>query len=82
MFVREIHYLQCCIIKVHQIFHHIVTTGKFEGKRGWGRLREKILDGLVRWHGKRTTEQAHRDNTKQKVVELWPSASVDAALDR
>ncbi|GFN98551.1 hypothetical protein PoB_002505700 [Plakobranchus ocellatus] len=26
---------------------HLVTTGKFEGKRSRGRQREKIMDGLA-----------------------------------
>ncbi|GFO23298.1 RNA-directed DNA polymerase from mobile element jockey-like [Plakobranchus ocellatus] len=30
---------------------HLVTTGKFEGKRGRGRPREKIIDGLATWLG-------------------------------
>ncbi|GFO41523.1 hypothetical protein PoB_006802800 [Plakobranchus ocellatus] len=30
---------------------HLVTTGKFEGKRSRGRQREKIMDGLVTWLG-------------------------------
>ena len=30
---------------------HLVTTGILEGKRGRGRQREKILDGLTSWLG-------------------------------
>ncbi|GFO42878.1 hypothetical protein PoB_006938300 [Plakobranchus ocellatus] len=30
---------------------HLVTTGKFEGKRGRGRQRDKIMDGLATWLG-------------------------------
>ncbi|GFO28844.1 hypothetical protein PoB_005534900 [Plakobranchus ocellatus] len=30
---------------------HLVTTGKFEGKRIRGRQREKIMDGLATWLG-------------------------------
>ncbi|GFO08574.1 telo2-interacting protein 2-like [Plakobranchus ocellatus] len=30
---------------------HLVTTGKFEGKRSRGRQREKIMDGLATWFG-------------------------------
>ncbi|GFO47311.1 eukaryotic translation initiation factor 3 subunit f [Plakobranchus ocellatus] len=30
---------------------HLVTTGKFEGKRGRGKQREKIMDGLATWLG-------------------------------
>ncbi|GFO47431.1 hypothetical protein PoB_007393600 [Plakobranchus ocellatus] len=30
---------------------HLVTTGKFEGKRNRGRQREKIMDGLATWLG-------------------------------
>ncbi|GFO12183.1 hypothetical protein PoB_003868800 [Plakobranchus ocellatus] len=30
---------------------HLVTTGKFEGKRSKGRQREKIMDELATWLG-------------------------------
>ncbi|GFO00844.1 RNA-directed DNA polymerase from mobile element jockey [Plakobranchus ocellatus] len=30
---------------------HLVTTGKFEGKRGRERQREKIMDGMATWLG-------------------------------
>ncbi|GFO29423.1 endonuclease-reverse transcriptase [Plakobranchus ocellatus] len=30
---------------------HLVTTGKFEGKRSRGRQSEKIMDGLATWLG-------------------------------
>ncbi|GFO20431.1 hypothetical protein PoB_004693600 [Plakobranchus ocellatus] len=30
---------------------HLVTTGKFEGKRSRGRQREKIMDELATWLG-------------------------------
>ncbi|GFN97452.1 UDP-glucuronosyltransferase 2a1-like [Plakobranchus ocellatus] len=30
---------------------HLVTTGKFEGKRSRGRQREKMMDGLATWLG-------------------------------
>ncbi|GFO17397.1 hypothetical protein PoB_004390200 [Plakobranchus ocellatus] len=30
---------------------HLVTTGKFGGKRSRGRQREKIMDGLATWLG-------------------------------
>ncbi|GFO27294.1 hypothetical protein PoB_005379900 [Plakobranchus ocellatus] len=30
---------------------HLVTTGKFEGKRSRGRQMEKIMDGLATWLG-------------------------------
>ncbi|GFN97612.1 eukaryotic translation initiation factor 3 subunit f [Plakobranchus ocellatus] len=30
---------------------HLVTAGKFEGKRSRGRQREKIMDGLATWLG-------------------------------
>ncbi|GFO10321.1 hypothetical protein PoB_003682600 [Plakobranchus ocellatus] len=30
---------------------HLVTTGKFEGKRSRGRRRGKIMDGLATWLG-------------------------------
>ncbi|GFO34667.1 hypothetical protein PoB_006117200 [Plakobranchus ocellatus] len=29
----------------------LLGTGKFEGKRGRGRQREKIMDGLATWLG-------------------------------
>ena len=28
---------------------HLITTGMMEGKRGRGRQREKMLDGLTSW---------------------------------
>jgi hypothetical protein len=28
---------------------HLITTGKIEGKKGRGRPREKLLDGLAKW---------------------------------
>ncbi|GFN89685.1 RNA-directed DNA polymerase from mobile element jockey [Plakobranchus ocellatus] len=30
---------------------HLVTTGKFEGKRSGGRQGEKMVDGLATWLG-------------------------------
>ncbi|GFN81086.1 hypothetical protein PoB_000759200 [Plakobranchus ocellatus] len=30
---------------------HLVTTGKFEGRRSRGRQREKLMDGLATWLG-------------------------------
>ena len=36
------------VIRRNQL-EHLVTTGKFDGKRGRGRPREKMLDSLVDW---------------------------------
>lgn len=36
---------------------HIVTTGKIIGRRDRGRQREKILDGLTKWQGKKLTTE-------------------------
>ena len=36
------------VIKRNQL-EHLVTTGKFDGKRGRGRPREKMLDSLAEW---------------------------------
>ena len=47
---------------------HMVTTGKIEGKRDRGRQREKMLDGLTRWHGARSPAELI-DKTKDR--ELW-----------
>ncbi|GFR94567.1 hypothetical protein ElyMa_000922000 [Elysia marginata] len=30
---------------------HLITTGKLDGKRGRGKQREKMMDGLKRWLG-------------------------------
>lgn len=46
---------------------HIVTTGKLEGKRGRGRLR----DELTRWHGKRTEQLI--DATQNRVMAVKAS---------
>ena len=36
---------------------HLVTTGKIIGRRDRGRQREKILDGLTKWHWKKLTTE-------------------------
>ncbi|GFR62471.1 UDP-glucuronosyltransferase 2A1-like [Elysia marginata] len=36
------------VIRRNQL-EHLVTTGKFDGKRGRGRPREKMLDSLADW---------------------------------
>ena len=36
---------------------NILTTGKIEGTRTRGRPREKILDSLTRWHGRKSTAE-------------------------
>ena len=28
---------------------HLLTTEMIEGKRSWGKQREKMLDGLTKW---------------------------------
>lgn len=33
---------------------NIITTGKINGKRDRGRQRKKIMDGLTRWHNKKS----------------------------
>ena len=47
---------------------NIVTTGKIEGKRGRGRPREMMLDGLRRWHGGISSAELIQ-NTKDR--DLW-----------
>ncbi|GFN90522.1 hypothetical protein PoB_001702800 [Plakobranchus ocellatus] len=39
------------VVTKKDLFQYHVTTGKFEGKRGRGRQREKIMDGLATWLG-------------------------------
>ncbi|GFO49126.1 hypothetical protein PoB_007563100 [Plakobranchus ocellatus] len=36
-------------VMIREKLEHLVTTGKFEGKRSRGRQREKIMDGLATW---------------------------------
>ena len=47
---------------------HTITAGKIEGKRDRGRQREKMLDGLTRWHGAQSPAELI-DNTRDR--ELW-----------
>ncbi|GFO13202.1 hypothetical protein PoB_003970700 [Plakobranchus ocellatus] len=47
---------------------HLVTTGKFEGKRSRGRQREKIMDGLATWLG---TGKVLDTLTAVKDRDLW-----------
>ncbi|GFS12970.1 hypothetical protein ElyMa_001385600 [Elysia marginata] len=55
---------------------HLITTGKLDGKRGRGKQREKIMDGLKRWLGSGSltetmTAMGHR--------ELWRNMIADAS---
>ncbi|GFS22363.1 eukaryotic translation initiation factor 3 subunit F [Elysia marginata] len=55
---------------------HFITTGKLDGKRGRGKQREKMMDGLKRWLGSGSstetiTAMAHR--------ELWRNMIADAS---
>ncbi|GFO37936.1 hypothetical protein PoB_006444100 [Plakobranchus ocellatus] len=47
---------------------HLVTTGKFEGKRSRGRQRQKIMDGLATWLG---TGKVLDTLTAVKDRDLW-----------
>ena len=47
---------------------HLITTGKIKGRRDRGRQREKLLDGLVLWHG-RSSPTELIDNTRDR--ESW-----------
>ncbi|GFN99437.1 UDP-glucuronosyltransferase 2a1-like [Plakobranchus ocellatus] len=47
---------------------HLVTTGKFEGKRSRGRQREKIMDGMATWLG---TGKVLDTLTTVKDRDLW-----------
>ncbi|GFO26776.1 UDP-glucuronosyltransferase 2a1-like [Plakobranchus ocellatus] len=47
---------------------HLVTTGKFEGKRSRGRQRKKIMDGLATWLG---TGKVLDTLTAVKDRDLW-----------
>jgi hypothetical protein len=38
-----------------------VSTGKIQGKKDKGRLREKILDGVYRWLGVKDYKDIFRD---------------------
>ncbi|GFR61997.1 endonuclease-reverse transcriptase [Elysia marginata] len=55
---------------------HLITTGKLDGKRGRGKPREKMMDGLKRWLGSGSltetmTAMGHR--------ELWRNLISDAS---
>ncbi|GFS20509.1 hypothetical protein ElyMa_001572900 [Elysia marginata] len=55
---------------------HLITTGKLDGKRGRGKQREKMIDGLKRWLGSGSwtetmTAMGHR--------ELWRNMIADAS---
>ena len=54
---------------------HLVTTGKILGKRDRGRQREKILDSLAEWHGKKSTTDLI---TSTKDRGLWRSMTANA----
>jgi hypothetical protein len=47
---------------------NIVTTGKIDGRRGRGRPREMMIDGLRRWHGGIGTTELFQ-NTRDR--DLW-----------
>jgi hypothetical protein len=36
---------------------NIVTTGKINGRKDRGRQREKMLDSLTKWHGRKSTTE-------------------------
>ena len=36
---------------------NIVTTGKINGRKDRGRQREKMLDSLTKWHGRKSTPE-------------------------
>ncbi|GFR63294.1 UDP-glucuronosyltransferase 2A1-like [Elysia marginata] len=55
---------------------HLITTGKLDGKRGRGKQREKMMDGLKRWLGSGSstetmTAMGHRG--------LWRNMIADAS---
>ncbi|GFN88941.1 endonuclease-reverse transcriptase [Plakobranchus ocellatus] len=54
---------------------HLVTTGKFEGKRSRGRQREKIMDGLATWLGQGKVSDTL---TAIKDRDLWRDMSANA----
>lgn len=46
-----------------------MTTGKIGGRKGEGRLRDKIVDGLTKWHWERhniNDEQQERSETVER----------------
>jgi hypothetical protein len=49
---RQLHFFGQIIWKKQ--IEHTVKTGKISGKRGIGRLREKILEGLAVWLGEKS----------------------------
>ena len=51
-----------------EALEHLVTTGMMEGKRGRGRQREKMTDGLTQWLG---TEKATRTLATARDRDLW-----------
>ena len=59
-----------------EALENIVTTGKIEGKRGRGRPREVMLDGLRRWHGGISAAELIQ---KTKDRDLWRAMNAYAS---
>jgi hypothetical protein len=53
----------------------IVTTGKICGKRDRGRQREKILDRLTKWMGKKTATELITSTRDRK---MWREVTANA----
>ncbi|GFR73120.1 hypothetical protein ElyMa_003858500 [Elysia marginata] len=55
---------------------HLITTGKLDGKRGRGKQREKMMDGLKRWLGSGSSTETM---TAIGHRELWRNMIADAS---
>ncbi|GFO36630.1 hypothetical protein PoB_006313500 [Plakobranchus ocellatus] len=66
--VRRKGYTQLGHVMRRGKLEHLVTTGKFEGKRSRRRQREKIMDGLATWLG---TGKVLDTLTAVKDRDLW-----------
>ncbi|GFR77827.1 endonuclease-reverse transcriptase [Elysia marginata] len=55
---------------------HLITTGKLDGKRGRGKQREKMMDGLKRWLGSGSSTETM---TAMGHQELWRNMIADAS---
>ncbi|GFR96049.1 hypothetical protein ElyMa_006288400 [Elysia marginata] len=55
---------------------HLITTGKLDGKRGRGKQREKMMDGLKRWLGSGSSTETM---TAMGHRELWRNMIADAS---
>ncbi|GFR71836.1 endonuclease-reverse transcriptase [Elysia marginata] len=55
---------------------HLITTGKLDGKRGRGKQREKMMDGLKRWLGSGSSAETMTAMGHQK---LWRNMIADAS---